>query len=820
MSAPNKPNTSPHTSANSAVTSLQRTFLAAFILLCIVLGLGLNNIARQGLGLQTDLLGLLPATPQAAATQRASAALREELGDAFVFLFSGTDRDTVTAAMQLAAQLIAANPMSQLADAQAIADDQFDYVDLLKKYRFNLLTPQQQQQLREQTEHSTSALLQQAWQSLYSPGNFASYATPLEDPLNLFNQYMDRSMASPAAMEMTAYGLLVNETERQDAPGLVHGLIHGVALGGAFNLDTQKAFEQLLQQLETQLAAQHPSLGFNRAGAVFHGAIAASAAKQEISLIAGGSCIGILLLFIACFRSLQPLLFSFASIAYGCLCALVFCQWFFRDIHLLTLVFGASLIGVAIDYSLHYVTRARADSPTAQAPLLRLLPSLGMALLTSLIGYASLLQAPLPGLQQMALFSLVGLSASWLFVVAVFPLCSFKARGSVPKILHSTAQLPQRLWAHWPPQLRLYGLSALVLLSLLVCLTLLQPSTNIRILHTPDAQLLAQQQHIDAVLPAFASNQFFLLTGDSEQAVLREASAFKATLDKLVTAGTISDYQLLSDQLPPAVEQQRNYQTLQGSIYAKQGLAQQFMIEAGFDRAAIDRIQESFQQAQGQLLLPPEWLQSAPADKRLLWLGAVEEQFASIVLLKGITELGPLQQAAQTQTAVRFVNTVSDITAALSAQLRAASQMLALAYVAIGALLLLRYRRRFALSLLCIPLLSSLFTLALLTSAGVAISMFHVFALFLVLGLGMDYSIFLYESGTDSAHCQLAILLSVVTSGLSFGLLALSSTNMISTFGITVLLGSLLNWLLVPLVREKMSGQDARDRVTPRHRLS
>ena len=128
-----------------------------------------------------------------------------------------------------------------------------------------------------------------------------------------------------------------------------------------------------------------------------------------------------------------------------------------------------------------------------------------------------------------------------------------------------------------------------------------------------------------------------------------------------------------------------------------------------------------------------------------------------------------------------------------------ATGLLLLAYLLIGLVLLLRYRKLAALRLLLVPLTASMLALAVLGIAGSALTLFHVFALFLVLGLGMDYSIFSFESGADRGPCLLAIFLSFATSALSFGLLALSNTPMIAAFGVTVLLGSLGNWLLVPL---------------------
>ena len=73
-------------------------------------------------------------------------------------------------------------------------------------------------------------------------------------------------------------------------------------------------------------------------------------------------------------------------------------------------------------------------------------------------------------------------------------------------------------------------------------------------------------------------------------------------------------------------------------------------------------------------------------------------------------------------------------------------------------------------------------------------------ALILVLGIGLDMGIFLAETD-GSSHTWLAVSLSCVTSLMAFGLLALSKTPVLHHFGITVLLGLLLVWLLVIIMR-------------------
>ena len=72
-------------------------------------------------------------------------------------------------------------------------------------------------------------------------------------------------------------------------------------------------------------------------------------------------------------------------------------------------------------------------------------------------------------------------------------------------------------------------------------------------------------------------------------------------------------------------------------------------------------------------------------------------------------------------------------------------------------------------------------------------------ALFLVLGLGMDYMIFAKDMTRNNALRQLtlqAIVLSAITSLLSFGLLGASSLAVVAGFGLTLFVGNLVNVIM------------------------
>ena len=113
----------------------------------------------------------------------------------------------------------------------------------------------------------------------------------------------------------------------------------------------------------------------------------------------------ILLVMFLAFRSPRPLLLVVLSVGTGVACGLSVCALVFGKVHLMTLVFGASLVGVAEDYGIHYFASRQARPHVERHELLEeLKPGLFLALVTSVAGYVMLAITPMPGLRQVALF--------------------------------------------------------------------------------------------------------------------------------------------------------------------------------------------------------------------------------------------------------------------------------------------------------------------------------------------------------------------------------------------------------------------------------
>jgi predicted exporter len=119
-------------------------------------------------------------------------------------------------------------------------------------------------------------------------------------------------------------------------------------------------------------------------------------------------------------------------------------------------------------------------------------------------------------------------------------------------------------------------------------------------------------------------------------------------------------------------------------------------------------------------------------------------------------------------------------------------------YAAVFCLLFVRYRRS-AWRVLAPTVVASAAAVALLGLAGQQLQLFHLLALMLLLGIGVDYGVFFQERAERrEAAAWMAVSLSAASTLLSFGLLGLSKTPALQAFGLTMLLGTALVWLIVP----------------------
>jgi predicted exporter len=124
----------------------------------------------------------------------------------------------------------------------------------------------------------------------------------------------------------------------------------------------------------------------------------------RLSLVAGALVIA-LLAFV--YRSVPLMLLSLLPVLTGLLIGIATVQALFGLVHGITLGFGATLIGEAVDYPAYLFTNL-APGERPKETLLRIWPTLRLAVLTTVFGGLSMLLSSFTGLSQLGVLIVVG----------------------------------------------------------------------------------------------------------------------------------------------------------------------------------------------------------------------------------------------------------------------------------------------------------------------------------------------------------------------------------------------------------------------------
>jgi predicted exporter len=147
---------------------------------------------------------------------------------------------------------------------------------------------------------------------------------------------------------------------------------------------------------------------------------------------------------------------------------------------------------------------------------------------------------------------------------------------------------------------------------------------------------------------------------------------------------------------------------------------------------------------------------------------------------------------------VVLVDRLGDLNKVFAATQISAAELKLASCVLIVLVLMLPFGLTGALRIVALPLLAALCSLASLGWLGQPLTLFSLFGLLLVTAISVDYAILMREQVGGAAVSLLGTLLAAVTTWLSFGLLAVSSTPAVSNFGLSVSLGLAFSFMLAP----------------------
>ncbi len=764
-----------------------RASLIAWLVVIIATLVWTASAVRSGTWLRSNVFELLPDSDYDALKETATRVVERELGAQLLFLVGHTDREIAKASAEHFGQKLQTHPSIASVSARVERGQFAAIASFYFPYRRQLLSDKQLDALVKDAGN----IVRDARAMMYSPMGAGGSESLTKDPFFLLSGSLQALQPVSGSLQLDGAFLVAEQN------GLNYVLVMARMTSPTLSIEEQDQLAVHLDETTTTAVATEPGLDFLRSGFFFYAHAGTQSAKSDISVIGLGSLLGLLTLVILTFRSLRPLTLIVLTVVSGCVFALAVTLAVFGFVHLFTLVFGASLIGVSVDYSFHYAAEDAFGGKdwTPDEGLRKIFMGITLGLLTSVLAYLALTVAPFPGLQQLALFSSAGLIGAYLTLLCC---CNLWRRRLV---VDERSHVPRAagwylgVWLNLSSRYRFLIVAALALV-VLAGFRLIEINDNVSVLQSQPEELKRQEAMIRDILGVDPGSTFLLVPSSSDDGVLQLEESLRVALERMIEAGTLGGYQAVSRWVPSRARQAQSLSAYSNLISTQ--LADYFESLGVSEGMTAEVVAELTRDTEA--LEIDAWLEHpVSAQFRNLWLDVGEDKSASIILLYGLQDTIGLREALVEFPSVVVANKAEEMSNLFGQYRVRVTWVLAAAYAIILLGLATRYGLRQSAILLIPPVFAGALALIIISVIGNSLNLFNFLAMILVLGIGIDFTLFLAEARGDRRVTMFAITLSALTTMLSFGLLSLSSTYAVHSFGITVLIGIACAYLLSPL---------------------
>jgi len=484
------------------------------------------------------------------------------------------------------------------------------------------------------------------------------------------------------------------------------------------------------------------------------------------------------------FRHPVPVLCSLTAAVLSVFCGLTGALLFLREVHVLSFVFGTTLIGTCVDYSVHFFVH-RINNPDGRMVRSRIIRGITMSFISTIICFAAFLFSPFSILKQFSVFCLIGLLSSFLTVICIFPVMRFgKRKLSLPSF-----RFPFKFS---PLQLKRFRLITLFVFFVFFIILLFINRSAIKVenslgdLYSMSEKLLESEKIQSKVLNYGSTGWYFIVAGQDVQELLQNEEKLRFFLDGEIASENLSSYMAVSSFYPSIRKQSASYSAAEKLL----PLAAAQFKTLGFNAQAAQDYEKDFKDSFSRYLVPG--VGGFPAEITAnLWIGESGGNYYSCVLPLHAKDEDNFRKIADNMDSVFFVNKIKDTGVELD---RLTWNMLFLfiaAFIVIFIIVRFFYSWKHTFKILLIPFFITLSVLSVFSCLKIPLNFFVMVGLFLVFALGLDYIFYGIETekNKNMPETQFATFLSFITTALAFGALVLTSFIPAHIFGATVFSG-------------------------------
>lgn len=481
-------------------------------------------------------------------------------------------------------------------------------------------------------------------------------------------------------------------------------------------------------------------------GIPMHTATMTQTSKLQLTIFSFLAFAAAILLNWLLFRKSATLLPVIISLGLGFLTGALALFLCFTSPHILTFVFGVTLIGLGIDYSFHFISGQIYNNNK------NVRKNIFHSYLTTLVCFLPLAFSGVSLLQQISVFTITGLTSIYLGWIVFMP-------KNIPATKTSDIT-PRTISKKYRPFV--FGA---IIVAIFVTLPFMKTQNNMSQLYRPTAELIKSESLMQK-LNGIDNSKFLLMRGKNLNDVLQTSEQIKDESGYFFDLSTIV----------PSNDRQIENQNLIRALYKSQ--AKKIQHELGlrkmprFVETPIIQITDIRENKMLNNLVDKFMFD----DGNYVYIIAHVDSNFTTKNENAIT-ISPNQQ-------------MSDLMEKYSHE---SYRLLAMCGMALVLLLIILYGKR-ALVYLMPSVLAVGLTATTLTWFNQPITFFHLLSLFIVIGLTLDYSIF-HINAKDNNETR-PVMFSFLTSLVGFGILSLASFFLIRSMGITLGLGLIFGYLI------------------------
>ena len=607
------------------------------------------------------------------------------------------------------------------------------------------------------------------------------------DPQNLFADYL--WSLSERGKSTHHHGVWFNK-DKNEALLLVELKLSN------FNLDEQQRAIESIHATVNRLSS-NKNLQLEITGAASMAVKTRSAIQLTSKWLSSIAFILMSLLFWWAYRSKRLFFIAMLPLISAIVAALTLTNIIFGQVHGIIIAFGITLLGVSLDYPVHLFSHCT-KTRTPQQTLLSIWPTLRLGVITTALAYLAMLGTGFSGLSQLSIFAISGLIVSLMVTRWIVPFW-LKNIFSQPKHHYLTllSDLKFTLNKKIFIGLSLFFFCTLVLITNHESIL----SKNISDLSPIPEQAKKLDQELRHSVGAPDVNHVFLLKDKNSELLLQRTEKLKNKLRTLKNDNLVANIFSVTDFIPSQQQQLLYQQQLPDPAILNQNLHMALTnlpFKKDFFKPFLNDIEKS------KNLSPLDVINvlTTPLGQHIQQdLFFKNNEWVTIIRLTGVQSESALVNWLKTKPDIQpfYLNLRQATSALMSDYQQTALYRLLFGSIVIG-LILLSVRSRSRAAIILFPIiLAVLLSISILVMLGTHLTLFHILALLLIIGIGLDYSLFFDRSWTsteDYHHRLHGIFVSASSTLITFGILGFSDIPVLSALGQTVTFGVLACFVL------------------------